>query len=680
MIWIRRASVFVGSLILYLLCLDSGASLWDCPEYILTAWRLEIGHPPGNPTWQLIANVVAHLGGNAGHAAVIINGLSAIAMALASLFLSGVIYILLRGSLLKGEGDKAAFWANVCAGCGALCYAWCDSAIFSAVEAEVYALSAMFTSLMLWIALQWAIAWRNGEKARAWRLIALTSYLAGLGAGVHELNFLIIPALLLIYWYGTRGDGRHGRSYISRAGIQTFLTSIPLFIIGISTFLIIPIRAAANPPINQGNPSNLQRFLSYYTREQYGSKPFFYGRTPYSKPLRMEQYDSVTGSWDYSSFYLTEDAKGKKRYVYPEELDMWFPRMTSPDPEDIRFYEAWAGMTPEEMEAVWVKTAVDSAGTQIAAVDPVTGKRMAQKYFKPTYTQQLRYLLGYQTGYMYMRYLLWNFGGRQNNLPSTGGLDTGNFITGVSAIDNAMLGPQGLLPPSKREANKGYNRYFMLPFLFGIIGIIALARAGKSGRRILWIVLLFFLFTGILIAVYLNQDPGEPRERDYSFLGSYMAFSIWIGCGMAALVKPLMRLRRCWITTISGLLICFSMPALILSQTYDDHNRSAQTGAEEIGKKILNPLPENAIIIARGDNTIFPLWYCQEVLGIRRDVTVVAQPYLVTDWYREQLRIPGEESLPVNISEPIPGGPAPFINRVIEDIRRQNPKRPVIER
>ena len=679
--WIRRTIVFCSALILYLICLDRGASLWDCPEYILIAWRLEIGHPPGNPTWQLIANVVSHLGGSAEHAAVIINGMSAVAMALASVFLSGITYLLLRSAVFRGRGRSSALWANVCAGASALCYAWCDSAIFSAVEAEVYALSAMFTALMIWLALKWAVCRSRHDIAGSRRIIILIFYLAGLGVGVHELNFLALPAIFLIFWYGSRkypvrlpGEPRR---LIRTDGLPTAAWSVLLFAVGACTYLIIPVRAFANPPINQGDPSTLERFHAYYARDQYGSKPLLYGKTPYSQPLILERIDPETGEFDYGLYYLKELSRNRKEYVYPDELNMWLPRMTSSHPLDIEFYERWTGMTKDRMVAVEASVVVDSAGNQMGRMNPSTGKREMAETFRPTYGQQAQYLLKYQIGFMYFRYLLWNFSGRQNNWHSTGSIDYGNFITGFPAIDNAMLGPQEQLPPSLRELNRGYNRYFMAPLLLGLFGGIMLLFRGKEGRRVCAIIATFFLFTGLLIVVYLNQDPGEPRERDYSFLGSYMAFTIWIGAGMGIIVKRMLRMRirkelpRIAIRTLAWIL-CLGVPLEMLSQTFDDHNRVGSRNAEKVIEEVLSSVEPNAIVLAEGDNLIFPLWYAQEVLGLRRDISVVAVPYLTSDWYRVQLGRQGEGAPPVKVSEQIPPGPGGYTYRALRDLIDNN--------
>ena len=651
---------------------------------------MEIGHPPGNPTWQLIANVLSHLGGDAHHAAIIINAMSAVAMALASLFLSGIIYLLLRGSLFAGEGKQKKLWANVCAAAGALCYAWCDSAIFSAVEAEVYALSAMFTSLMLWLSLRWAVERKCGNIARSRRLIILIFYLGGLGVGVHELNFLILPAIGLIYWFGVRlypipwvEDSTRGRWLLSSGAAMTGAWSILLFCIGACTYFIIPIRATANPLVNTGNPATWEQFKSYYLRDQYGSKPLLYGRTPYSQPLLLERVDS-NGNYDYTQYYIKENNKGKKENIYADELNMWLPRMVSGSEADLEFYEAWAGMTKENMLEVKAAQVADSTGRQMGKMNPATGEREMRDTYRPTYWQQMRYMLGYQIGYMYMRYLLWNYSGRQNNISSTGEREHGNFITGIPPIDNAMLGDQKELPYELREGNVGYNRYYMIPFVLGLIGIAALVRAGRRGRRICLIIATFFLFTGLLIVIYLNQSPGEPRERDYSFLGSYMAFAIWIACGMAAIVKLMlqMKFRKIWLTKTmrwAAILFCIAIPLQILSQTWNDHDRSTRRGAEYYAHKYLDDLEPNAIIFSNGDNIIFPIWYAQEVLGIRRDVYMVVIPYLYADWYREQLKRPGEVAPAVAISDSIAIGPGSIKDRAVKSIKELNPTRPIYD-
>lgn len=671
----RPCIVFLLSLILYLICLDPGASLWDCPEYILVAWRLEVGHPPGNPTWQLIANVVSHLGGSAGSAAVIINVMSAVATAAAAALLCEIIFIFIRYAILRGGARRNARAASWCAVCGALCFAWCDSVIFSAVEAEVYALSIMFTALTVWLSMKWAQARLAGRQGRSRRIAILTWYVMGLSMGVHELNLLALPAMGLVYWYVYRSLRPSARP-LTRT-LTTSLWGILFFLVGCTTYLIIPIRAAANPPVNQGDASTPAAFRAYYGRDQYGSKPLVYGKTPYSKPLLREEIDE-DGEYVYTRYYIKEKG-GKKEYVYPSALNMWLPRMTSDSEYDIDSYMAWSGMDADNMEEVEVAYALDSLGNEVFRMNNATGRREPEKALRPTYLQQARYMLGYQIGYMYLRYLMWNFSGRQNNIPSTGEIDHGNFITGIDPIDDMMLGAQSSMPRDLKDDNRGYNRYFMIPFLLGLVGACLLPTYGRRGRRVLYITGILFVMTGIGIVVYLNQDPGEPRERDYSFLGSYLAFAMWIGFamaeGFAALrrsggirlgkVKPKVW-RYAWGIVAAG------VPCLMLSQTYDDHQRSGRDVATAIASNILKSLEKDAVIFVDGDNVIFPLWYAQEVLGIRRDVTVVETGYLITDWYRRQLALPGEESLPLAVSQEIPEGPGSMSDRVVRDIITRN--------
>lgn len=651
-IW-RPLLAFLLSLTLYLVCLDPHASLWDSPEYILIAWGLEVGHPPGNPTWQLMANVVSHLGGSPQHAALLINLTSALAMAVAVTLLSEIIYILLRYAILRRGGPRTRSAASWCAVCGALCYGWCDSAIFSAVEAEVYALSAMVTALTVWLALRWAMARLSGRRSRATRIAILTWYVMGLSMGVHELNLLALPAMALIYWYAVRSGlarRRHGSGRGFRLSLRRTLSStlwgVLFFLTGCSTYLILPVRATANPPVNQGAPASWSAFKAYYGREQYGSKPLLYGRTPYSQPLMREEVDDE-GQYSYARRFLREKKDGKMEYVYPDELNMWLPRMTSGD--DIESYEAWSGMSKENMVEVYPAYALDSLGNQVYRMDNATGERVkGEKSYRPTYLQQLRYMMGYQVGYMYLRYLMWNFSGRQNNVPSTGEIDHGNFITGIGPLDDLMLGAQTSLPSELKEDNRGYNRYFMIPFMLGVLGACWLMIFGRRGRRVLAIVGILFFFTGIGIVLYLNQDPGEPRERDYSFLGSFMAFAVWIGCAFGALWHWLGTGRRRPARALLGVAVA-AVPLLMLSQTYDDHDRSGRDVAGAVGSNILNSLAPHAIIFVDGDNIVFPLWYAQEVLGVRPDVTVALTGYLPSEWYRSSLLIPkdGSAHLPV---------------------------------
>lgn len=685
-LYVGTGIAFLFSLVLYIVCLDTGASLWDCPEYILTAYRLEVGHPPGNPTWQLIAGVASRLAPSPEWVAVAVNLVSAIATGAACMLLFQITFFLLAYSLFRRQSR----WNTLCNTAvslgGTLCFAWCDSVIFSAVEAEVYALSIFFTALLIWLMLKWAQSWRSDNRPKARRLLILTAYVAGLSLGVHELNLLAFTAMALIYVFAKnrrpcalKAWGAVFLSFLLIAflllgllpwlislGVYAFIPlivfallplaaallklrprwvtaawSLLFFTVGLATYLIIPIRAAANPPVNQGNPSTAESFYSYFKREQYGRKPLFYGHTPYSRPLWLEEVDSM-GNYSYREFYRKDG-----EVTLTPELDMWFPRMTSHDPLDIECYAQWAGMTPDMMVETEVSEAVDSAGNPVGKYNAEAGGRRKSTAYRPTYWQQFRYMAGYQLGYMYFRYLLWNFSGRQNNVPSTGEIEHGNFITGFAAIDNPMLGDQNKLPYELREGNRGYNRYFLLPFIVGILGAVGFTLFGGRCRRASAVVLALFLMTGVAIAFYLNQDPGEPRERDYAFLGSYMAFAIWIAFGLAVIIRSLksfcLRYLRKWSLCVVAV-VALALPALILSQTLNDHYRRGRDTALSIARNLLHSLDRDAILFVDGDNLVFPLWYAQEVMGERRDVTVVAVSYLSTSWYPAQLSVGGENS------------------------------------
>ena len=757
------AVAFVAALVLYLLCLDPNASLWDCPEYITSARRLEIGHPPGNPTWMLIANFATLFVTEPTRVALVVNLLSALSMALAVALLFQTIFLLLESTVFKKRNFSSMAGNAVSSLCGSLVFAWSDSTIFSAIEAEVYALSMLSTAFMVWLMLKWAVAFRRGENRTNY--LILLGYVGGLSFGVHELSLLTLTTLALIYVFAINRRPSAGKAWLAvllsfvaigfilivclpmvaytagmadvaaanhlglgiNSGAVIFLCLFYLvllclpflcsrlklykastlcwifffFMLGCATYHIIPIRASANPPMNQADPSNPLAFYSYLTREQYGSKPLFYGRTPYSSILKVEEIDS-TGHASYTKFYrektkpryapyvqgahvlnrtglLTPSdslenekvigrGEGYIKYGYrynhanEPELNMWFPRITESSPAALQDYKAWADMDENTMDYVEVSAAVDSLGRYVGKFpDGDTSKaRLKEKKYRPTYMQQLRYLLTYQIGYMYVRYFMWNFSGRQNNMPSTGEIDHGNFITGIPPLDSFMLGATDTLPPDLGSDNRGYNRYFMLPLLFGLLGALGIRHFGQRGRRATTLVLSLFLMTGLAIVFYLNQNPSEARERDYAFLGSFYAFCIWIGFGAAIIINFALYLAatrrvvaRKWLrrsVKIASLAVCLGLPALVLSQTYDDHNRSGRDSAADVAVNMLNSLEPDAILIVEGDNRFFPLIYAQEVLGVRRDVTVMVQSYLPTTWYPAQFLRQGEEARPVEMT------------------------------
>lgn len=803
--WWRRLSpwhiapllVFLLALAAYWLTVEPAASWWDCPEYITTALRLEVGHPPGNPLWTLTHRFVSVFTSSVHTQVLLINLMSGLFTALAAAMLCAVTQVVLR-ILFYRSSHRARGRFLICFGsaAGALCFAWADSPWFSAVEAEVYAMSIFFTALSVLLMLKWAFCLSVNGRGR---LLVLVGYVTGLSIGVHQLNLLCIPAMTLIFVFRRmprrrawlRGSvalfgsfaivaailggmmpsmpllaGRWEIYAVNNFGapygtgalayilitlalawtlpffayksyhiwLPAFLTGALLFLSGLTSlggnfevggvvatllalaaaryfrnrrrsfqvgvwmlptlltgycvYLIIPIRAWANPPMNEGHPSDPFTFYSYLQREQYGSAPLFYGRTPQSRPLMKERADvrvetaandsvvSIDTLWRYSDFVripkgaryariapgavgpgrsglLSADerrivdsltAAGAHGYVmadrrydlrYTPELDMWFPRIYSSDASDQLSFLSWAGMDTTTMVRLEVSETLDEEGRPAGKRDAY-GVRHPRIAYRPTYLQALKMMLGYQFGYMYARYHLWNFMGRQNDLSSSGEADHGNFITGFGPVDDLMLGPQEMLPPELGRDNRGRNVYFGLPLLLGLAGVVFLFRRGRGGRRILTVVLALFFMTGLAIVFYLNQGPLEPRERDYSFLGSFWAYGVLIGCGAAAVLSLC---RGKWSATVAAVLLA-GMPVLMLVQNYDDHNRSGRRFVDAYGANVLNTLAPDAIIVVQGDNVVFPLWYAQHVLGIRPDVSIVNISYLGCPWYIEQLRIP----------------------------------------
>ena len=724
---------FALSLIAYLLTLAPSASYWDCPEYILSAFRLEPGHPPGNPFWTLTARFFTILFGSPQRAALAVNLSSALSMAAAAGLLASSIFIILRRTILRRHSPIVTAAASLA---GALCFGWADSPWYSAVEAEVYALSMLFTALSFRLMLTWAFL---PDRRRARRYLLLIIYLTGLSIGVHQLNLLVIPALALV-WLFRRHRRRapwrtllmlllsfaivgailllfmpgviaicartqpmcvndlglpfHSGVWIAWAIMLILAALLPLcaakarlgsrlrlaawapllLLIGYSAYFTILIRGAANTPINEAAPSDIFALALYQSRDQYGSTPLFYGPTPYSRPLYEERIDSA----GHASYPLYAKIQGKPLYTrdtasyrpgnapeyvrygekskfrYPPELNMFLPRMTSGDPEDIEAYGDWAGMTPAAMDTVMASFAIDSLGQPVGRLGD-DGTRSKSPTPRPTYLQQLQYLLGYQISYMYLRYMMWNFCGRQNDRASVGEVEHGNFITGIPPLDTAMLGPQSAMPDEIGRDNPGRNVYFAIPLIFGILGILALSdKHSLAARRWNFVIFILFFMTGIAIVLYLNQSPREPRERDYSFLGSMWAYAIWIAAGMAWLwriaAEKGMLARRLRVPPKSFVAaVCLATPIWMLAQNFDDHDRSERHAAADYAANLLNSLDRDAIIFVNGDNYTFPLWYAQEVLGLRRDVSIINTAYLSTPWYAIQLMRPGEVSLPVRM-------------------------------
>lgn len=745
---------FVVSLFFYWITVDPGASYWDCPEYVTMASKMEIGHPPGNPVWML-AMRVATIPFSAQHHALIINLCSGLFMAFAAFFLCRIIFIPTRLFLQRyfnSTRDKDILSLFIATG-ASLCFALCDSAWFSAVEAEVYAMSAFLASSSLWVMMVW---WFEKSKSKQFRLLVLLAYLTGLSLGVHQLNLLLIPVFTLIILYRIHpgrlniffvagwviiscgliglilmglipgvlyaaesfelfGVNSLGLPYNSGIIIWTLLILSFLLILiaftnqsnkyrghreisvliwisaflflGFSSFGIVMIRSNAYPYMNEGVPDNIFSLNSYISRDQYPSSPLIYGGTPYSKPMLEEEI--IAGETKYTKYILN---KGKAKYqpISPNarlnhrsrllshedslnneyilnkgygyiisdydfthrltpELDMWFPRITSRKLSDRLAYSDWAGMTEETMDRIPISETVDSLCVNRPRVD-LWGNREPTYSYKPTYLQNLRYFMSYQAFYMYFRYLFWNFIGRQNDYHSIGEIEHGNFITGIPVIDKAMIGDTSAYPPELWDQNPGRNRYFGIPFIFGMLGIIWLLFQKRQGRRILSIITLIFLMTGLAIVVYLNQLPGEPRERDYTFLGSYMSFSMWIAAGFIAVSCFITKYFKRLALLISGL-IAFTPATIMAIENFDDHDRSERYEPAFFASSLLDfEIP--SIIFSHGDNSTFPLWYVSEVLSPTNQHTIIDATYMSLPSYIVNLKKQGKKGISTLLQTP----------------------------
>ncbi|MDE5813778.1 MAG: DUF2723 domain-containing protein [Muribaculaceae bacterium] len=741
---------FALSLIVYWLTVDPGASYWDCPEYLLTALRLEIGHPPGNPGWALTHRFVSCFFSDPALQVRVVNVMAGLFTALAVMILCSVGISLMRWIFPPCRDRRWRCAAiSVASLAGSLCFAWSDSAWYSAVEAEVYAMSLFLSALTLWMSLKWAFQFNPASRAR-W-LIALM-YVIGLSLGVHQLNLLALPAMAMVMAFRVREGKRvsflriamaffigcaavafilkglmpgsvalaawadliavnsFGLPYWSGAivfwclafilvvtlamlaSVRSFpvssqaLWSLAAVMLGFSVYILIPIRAWANPPVNEGSPSDVFRLADYLDRRQYGRAPLLYGRTPYSRVMREETVIvNADGDTLYSYPWNALDVKGRDRrpmvkdgripdrsryltesdrklnerisseehqhgYVvagirteprYTPELNMWLPRIYASSPGDLAAYRDWTGMDSTSMVQLRISEAFDSLGRPVPKRDS-EGRPIVNYGMRPSYAQSLTYMGVYQICYMYLRYLMWNFSGRQNDIPSTGEIDHGNFITGIPPVDNLMLGDQSKLPPEIGKENEGHNVYWAVPFLFGVVGIVWLFKGSGRKRYAMrmrwtaWVSLVLFLMTGLAIVLYLNQAPGEPRERDYSFMGSFWTYALWIAFGMLMLLRTM---RARWARIVALCAVC-AVPLWVLAQNYDDHDRSGRSATLDYASNLLESLDEDAILFVDGDNYIFPLWFAQEVMGVRRDVTVVCNAYLGSDWYVRQLMVP----------------------------------------
>lgn len=695
-------AVFLIAAVTYILTIEPTTSFWDCGEFIATAYKMEVGHPPGAPFFMVIGRFFTlFAGGNELAVAYTMNVLSALASAFTILFLFWSITHLLR----KFYGNSASMNLTelvtvLGAGAvGALAYTFSDTFWFSAVEAEVYALSSLFTAVVFWAMLKWE---NVADEPYGNRWIILIAFLMGISIGTHLLNLLAIPALVFIYYFKKYPFSYKG--FLAALGVSLLILGIilavvipgipyfasrfelvfvnglnlPFFsgvvvymalligllifgiyytrkklavfwntvilalfvvVVGYSLYAVIVIRSVANTPLDESNPETVFSLLSYLNREQYGDRPLLSGAYFNARPISVVEGKPTyyKGEEEY------EEVVKDRKYVYDSRLEGFFPRMWSSQDSHASEYIYWGNL--RESQLYNVRT--DANG------QPVTG-RMGEIQFdrnapkeRPSFAQNMKFFFKYQVGYMYLRYFMWNFAGRQNDLQGHGEMHKGNWLSGIKFIDEARLGPQDNLPGIIKD-NKAYNRYYMLPLIFGLLGMVFHFRRKFDDA---WVVALLFVLTGLAIVVYLNQTPLQPRERDYAYAGSFYAFSIWIGLGVVAIVETLRKRVKSVVVPIgivaASLLI---VPGLMAMENWDDHDRSGRSTTRALAMNYLNSCDENAIIFTNGDNDTFPLWYIQEVEGYRTDVRVVNLSYLTADWYIEQMMYKFYDSDPLPLS------------------------------
>ena len=758
---------FLIAAFVYCSTIEPTASFWDCPEFISTGYKLEIGHPPGAPFFMLTANLFSQFVSDPSEVARMVNTMSALLSAATILFLFWSITHLVRRLLLRDNSEMTLgkmITIEASGLVGALIYTFSDTFWFSAVEGEVYAYSSAFTAVVFWLILKWE---EHADEPHSDRWLVLIMYMTGLSIGVHLLNLLCLPAIVLVYYYrkypdlqgnadlkgslialgisvvilaavlygvvpgivrvggwfelffvntlgcpfntgeiiyiallvgiiiwaiwetyNDRSEKRENIAFLAsvamlgipfygfgwssvvigiivlailwfvvnykRKGValvnsrikNTSLLCMLMLMIGYSSYALIVIRSSANPPMDQNSPEDIFTLGEYLSREQYGSRPLLYGQA-YTSQVELQKDGDVCrpvsakgapvyqrkdkASADEKDSYFVVRTKDEYKYAQ----NMLFPRMYSS--AHTNAYESWMGGVEGN------DVSYDRCGEMISVK-------------VPSQLENIRFFLSYQCNFMYWRYFMWNFAGRQNDLQGNGELEHGNWITGFDWFDNWRLGDQSKLPDELKN-NKGHNVFYCLPLLLGLIGLFWQSlRKGQKGIRQFWVVFFLFFMTGLAIVIYLNQTPMQPRERDYAYAGSFYAFAIWCGMGVAAIIEEITRRLKGHATVIASIIgiACLLVPIQMASQTWDDHDRSGRYTCRDFGRNYLMSLEEkgNPIIFTNGDNDTFPLWYNQDVEGQRTDARVCNLSYLQTDWYIDQMKRPAYDSpaLPINWS------------------------------
>lgn len=668
---------FAIALVVYLLTLEPTVSLWDCGEFIASSYKLQVGHPPGAPLFLILGRVFSLVTSDVGKVARMINTVSAFTSAFTIMFLFWTISHLLKKMLMSSEEERSLPSMIVVLGgsmVGAMAYTFSDTFWFSAVEGEVYATSSLFTAVVFWAILKWEnVADEPGSN----RWLILIAYLIGLSIGVHLLNLLAIPAIVLVYYFKKYAVTRKGvlralgisavlllsimygiipgiiwvgaqvekfftnsvgfhfntgmviyialllgalaygiyRTQFVRKNVlwNTVLVSATVIVIGYSSYALIMIRSMAAPPMNENRPDNAFALLSYLNREQYGDRPLLFG---YQYNAEVEDIAYKKPEW-----VLNEETNTYEIAQYKPELVMkgkkvLLPRMYSRDSNHRQAYQEFGTIK-----------------------DPSN----------PTYLDNLEFFFRYQLGHMYFRYFMWNFAGKQNDIQGHGNILNGNWISGIKPVDSFRIGTQTNLPKHMKDM-PSRNRYYFLPLLLGLVGLFY-----QLDRKVrdFWVVMSLFLMTGVAIVIYLNQTPYQPRERDYAYAGSFYAFSIWIGMGVAGISHLLRSRMKPMLAAILSLSFSvLAIPVLMAAQNWDDHDRSGRYTARDIARNYMNSCDENAILFTVGDNDTFPLWYVQDVEGVREDVRIVNMMLFNMDWYVDQMRRQNYTSAPLPFTLP----------------------------